>query len=184
MIKKKKLLRNIVIILTVFCIIVVFYPASASPITALRREERAENYGPSVIIKTEKFNNQCWYLCKYDKWYSIDTVERGALGLWYSGTIINGYDLNSEPVEYREAFGAGDNGNKHVLFGRVNDRRIKSVKFELQFNNKKTKIVEQNNLYDNLFLIFWDGYGNFIDSIKDIQGLDENSKVVFEKKLN
>lgn len=183
MIKKKKLRRNIVIILTVFCIIVVFYPASVSPITALRREERALNYGPSVIIKTEKFNNEYWYLCKYDKWYSIDTVKQGTLGLWYSGTIINGNGLNSEPVEYSMAFGAGDNGKKHVLFGRVNDRRIKSVKFEIEFN-KKAKIVEQNKLYDNLFMIFCDGYGNLIYRINDIQGLDENSKVVFEKKLN
>ncbi|GKX65701.1 hypothetical protein [Inconstantimicrobium mannanitabidum] len=184
MIKKKKLFRNIVILLIVFCIIVIFYPASVSPITALKRNERAKNYGPSVIIKTEKFNNEYCYLCKYDKWYSIDIVKRGTWGLWYPGEMLtSGHLVSSEPVEYIKAFGAGDNGNKHVLFGRVNDRRIKSVKFEIEVKNK-TKVVEQRKLYDNLFMIFWDGNDNFIYSIKDIQGLDENSKVVFEKKIN
>jgi hypothetical protein len=184
MIKKKKLIRNIILLSVIILIIASFSYASLTPLQAHRRSERTANYGPSVIIKSQSMKGQMFYLCKYDKWYSLDTVKRGFLGLWYAGDQVLGKENDAkEALDY--AWSGNSSDKNHMIYkfyGEINDKKIKAVTLELEYNGQ-TKSLEQKKLYDNMFMFIWEEDNSYKYIMKAIKGYDNNSNLIFQKAL-
>lgn len=183
MTKGQKLIRNLFILLLLILIADHITGASLTPLSAHKRSERTANYGPSTIIKSQKVKDGMFYLCKYDKWYSLNTVRRGFLGLWFAGDSVSGKENDlTKPLDY--SYTTTSLENNHMLgryYGIVNNPNIKSIKFEIILNGE-LKTFEQKELYDNMFLFVWD------EVVKDCKpvsliGLDKDSNIVFEEAL-
>lgn len=183
MIKKRKLIRNTLILVLLLLIAASFSTASFTPLSAHKRSERTANYGPSTIIKSQKIKGGMLYLCKYDKWFSLNTVKRGFLGLWYAGNQVHGGENDiKNAINYSWGISSiKDNYRLGKFYGIVNDPNIKSVKLVLNMKDEM-KTFEQNELYDNMFLFTWDGDLVNFQAAK-ITGLDKDSNIIFEKTL-
>lgn len=183
MIKKQKLIRNTLILVLLLLISTSFLGASFTPLSAHKRSERTANYGPSTIIKSQKIKGGMLYLCKYDKWFSLNTVKRGFLGLWYAGDQVHGSENDiKNAINYSWGISSiKDNYRLGKFYGIVNDPNIKSVKLALDVNDEM-KIFEQKELYDSMFLFTLEGDVVNFQAAK-ITGLDKDSNIIFEKAL-
>lgn len=181
--KKWKIIRSLFILSLLLLVINNFIGASLTPLSAHKRSERTANYGPSTIIRTKKINGGMLYLCKYDKWFSLSTVKRGFLGLWYAGDMVLG-DENNLQKAINFSLGTRDTWGNYrlgIFYGIINEPSVKTVKFEIILNGK-LKTFEQSELYDNMFLFTWDEDTTTYRPINVI-GLDKDSKVVFKEGL-
>lgn len=185
MIKKRKLARNLIFLTMLIFVYIILTGASLTPLAAHRRLERSENYGPSNIVKTQKIEGCVLYLCKYDKWFSLDTVKRGSLLLWYGNNIFVAEE-NTEPINFTasRSFVYSYYAVQNV-YGIVNDPNIKSVKLEIKhLHDPIFKTLEQNELYDNN--MFWfvldKSLSNYM--LLKLTGLDKDGKVIYERTNN
>lgn len=183
MTKKQKLIRNLFILILLVLFVVNLSTASFTPLSAHKRSERTANYGPSTIIKFQRIKGGMLYLCKYDKWYSLNTVRRGILGLWFPGDQVHGKENDiKNPMNYSWGFsGTSNNYMISKFFGIVNDPNIKSVKLTVSIAGEE-KTFEQKELYDNMFLFIWEGKEVYFD-VGRLMGLDKDSNIIFEKTL-
>lgn len=182
MTKGQKLIINLIILILLLLLFGHYSTASLTPLTAHKRSERSINYGPSTIIKSQRVKGGMLYLCKYDKWYSLDAVKRGFLWLWYPGDMSLGKENNiNNPIEYSwEASSISNNCILGKFYGIVNDPNIKTVRLELNVNGKM-EIFEQKELDNNMFLFTWEGGITSYDG--KIMGFDKNSNTIYEKPL-
>lgn len=182
MTKRQKIIRNLIILILLFLVISSITGASLTPLMAHRRSERSGHYGPSRIIASQRINGIVLYLCKYDKWYSLDTIRRGFLWLWYPGDhyFRKKPDINT-PIDFDFGYtSTTDNNNLGRFYGIVNDPDIKSVKLEVKLTNGQMKTFEQRKLYDNMFLFILDQGTIGYKSVK-ITGFDRGSNIIYEK---
>ena len=171
--RKKKILRNIIIIALVYTLGLKTRGLYLDPIKAYRASERSDHYGPSEIVHIEDFLGGKYILGKYDKWFSCNTVKRYLFGLWTFGSHAAG-ELNKlkEPISY--TWSGNDKGYK--LYGIVNDDRI--TKIELILDDGQ--VLTQEELYEDMFLFTWpvdEGGENFYDIIR---GLSKDGKPLYE----
>jgi hypothetical protein len=183
MTKKQKLIRNLLILILLFFWVNAHIGASFTPLGAHRRSERSANYGPSMVVKTQKVKGGMLLLCKYDRWFSLNTVNKGPLWLWYAGNQVHGQE-NDIKEQIKVSYGnevTDHNVEYWQFYGIVNNPAIKSVRLEIKVTGEP-KIFEQKELYDNMFLFVWDEDVKNFETMK-IMGLDKDSKVVYEKAL-
>jgi hypothetical protein len=180
--KKRKLIRNLFILLLMVIIVASFSAASLTPLSAHKRSERTGNYGPSIVVKSQSIKGGRLYLCKYDKWFSLNTVKRGFLGLWYAGDQVHGMENDTKlPISYSWGMNTIGKYRQAKFFGIVNNPDIKSIKLEVKINGQ-LKILEQKELYDNIFMFTWEDGEKLFEFVK-ITGLDKNSDVIYEKAM-
>jgi hypothetical protein len=180
--KKKKLIRNLIILFLLVIIAASFSTASITSLAAHKRSERTANYGPSIIIKSQSIKGGRVYLCKYDKWFSLNTVKRSSIGLWYAGDQVHGMENDTKvPIVYSWGVSTMGQYRQARFFGIVNNPDIKSVKLDLKLNGE-LKTLEQKELYDSMFLFIWEEGETGFQAVK-ITGLDKNSGVIYEKVL-
>ena len=74
--RKKKILRNLIILVILFFIFLKSTGLYLSPISAHKSSERSIHYGPSEIVHIEDFSRGKYILCKYNGWVSCNTVEK------------------------------------------------------------------------------------------------------------
>lgn len=184
MIKMKKLIRNIIILSVLILLINIDTPFSFTPLAAHKRSEKSANYGPSVIIKTQSLNGKKLYLCKYDKWFSLDTVQREFLGLWFPGDGPYGIEADTtKAIDYYYRTDGSNNHRTYEFFGKVNDKKIKSVSLEIELNGNPKKL-ELNKLYEDLFMFVFEEDNKLKCEMKVITGYDSSSNILFEKKID
>lgn len=180
MTKRQKLIRNLIILILLILFIGNISSASLTPLSAHKKSERSANYGPSTIIKSQSIKGGILYLCKYDKWYSLNAVKRGFLWLWYPANPLMKENNINDSIDFTWSY-SNITGNLDVgrFFGIVNDPNIKSVRLDIKLNGKM-KTFEQNELYDNMFLFIWEEELISSGAIK-LTGFDKNSKIIYEK---
>ncbi len=170
--RKKKLIRNIITILILFIIFVKGSGLYFTPLGAHRDSERSAHYGPSEIVHIEDFEKGKYIMCRYDKWFSCNTVNRRLLFFWRFGNQVHGWEKDvTIPLNYSW----DRDGSFSKAFGIINDKNIKKV--EVVLDNGTT--IYQEDFYENMFLITWKS-----DNITDFSGIrayDGEGNIVFEK---
>ncbi|HOJ08996.1 MAG TPA: hypothetical protein PK733_00175 [Clostridiales bacterium] len=181
--KKHKLIRNTGILLTLLFIHFMFSSASLTALSAHKKSEKTANYGPSKVIQTQNFKYGKLFLCKYDKWFSCNTVKKGCLGMWYPGNQVHGKenDVSRSIDYYWHGSTYRDDYMLWMLYGVVNDNRIISVKMEAELHGEK-KILEYPQLYDNMFLFTWNSKETDY-KIKRLIGFDKNLNAIYEVEM-
>lgn len=171
--RKKKLIRNIIALIILLIIFVKSSGLYFTPLGAHRDSERTAHYGPSEIIHIEDYEKGKYILCKYDKWFSCNTVNKKLFFFWHFGNQVHGIENDlSQPLSY---YWVGE-GNFYKVYGIINDKRIKKV--EVVLNNGDTLV--QENFYDDMFLIHW--VANDSKYYSKVRAYDEDGNMVFEGK--
>ncbi len=163
--RKKKLVKNIVIIFILFFVLINRSGLYLSPVSAHEASERSIHYGPSQLIHVTNYEGDKYMLCKYEEWVSCDRIERVLFFLWKFGSSPFGFenDLN-EKLKFSWSY----MNNKCQLYGIVNDDSIKMVEIVLEDGRTFT----QTEFHDGLFLFNWtvDGGGIELDKITGYDG--------------
>jgi hypothetical protein len=177
--KKRKLARNLFMLVLLILIAGSLSTGSLTSLAAHKRSERTAHYGPSTIIKSQKIKGGMLYLCKYDKWFSLNTVRRGFLGLWYAGGGVHGAENDFKtPIDYTWMTTKTSGDYKiALLYGVVNAPSIKSVKLVMILNGQE-EAFEQKEFYDDMFFFTWDKDPLNVNLVS-LTGMDENSNIVF-----
>jgi len=184
MTKMQILIRNLAILALFGTVFFMLSNASPTALHAHQKSERTANYGPSTIVTVKDFELGKLFLCKYDKWFSCNTVIKRCFGLlWYPGNQVYGKLNNTSlPIDY---YWQGSRYKKDymlwMVYGIVNDKSITSVKLEVELNGQ-TLTLDQPQLYDDMFLFTWNSMKTDY-KLKKIIGLDDDSKVIYEKEF-
>ena len=143
--RKKRILRNIIILLILIILPMQFY--YINPLKAHEASEKGIHYGPSRVIHVEDYELGKYYLCKYDRWFSCDSIKR-VWGIFYRfGSQVTGEEINKEePVNYSWCYSQG----YYRFYGVVNDEEITSI--ELVFHDGSGLVLRQDDLYEDMFL--------------------------------
>lgn len=167
--RKKKVVRNIVILTIIFSITFT-KGLYLSPIAAHKSSERSIHYGPSKIVHVEDFDGGKYILGKYDKWISCNTINRFMFLFWTFGNQATGIDVD-ETKPLNSTWGYDDKRGK--LYGIINDEDI--VKIELLLNDGST-LVQTEFYDDDMFLFTWEGEFR-LDSLR---AYDSGGSLIFE----
>lgn len=176
---KKKIIRNIIVLLF---IVFLSFPVTGlylSPMSAHRASERSAHYGPSKVVHVENFDGGKYILGKYDKWASCNTVNRNLLFFWSFGNQVTGFEQDpSKAIDY-----TWDMSNEvyYKLYGIINDKRIENIEITLQDGSQFTS----GEFYDDMFLFTWQAEKSGIyESLrfKNIKGYDKDDTLIFEDK--
>lgn len=156
--RKKKLLRNILIIIIISLLVYSSRSIYLSPMAAHLAAERSFHYGPSDIIHVEDFSGGKYFLGKYDRWISCSTIEKTWGPFWrYSGQTT-GIELEADkPLTYTWSFSWGYPNYWSEVYGVLHDQNI--VKVEVHLMNGT--ILTQDEFYEDMFLLYWDGQIEF-----------------------
>jgi hypothetical protein len=184
MTKTQKLIKNLSILVLLGILFFMFNTASPTALIAHQKSEKSANYGPSTIIAEKDFEFGKLFLCKYDKWFSCNTVIKRFGGLvWYPGNQVYG-NINdtSLPINY---FWHGSRYRKDymlwMVYGVVNDKNITSIKLEVELDGQ-TISLKHPQLYNDMFLFTWNSYETDYKPLRLI-GLNSNSEIIYEKEL-
>ncbi len=145
-----------------------------TPLSAHQHSERSIHYGPSEVIHIEDFDGGKYLLCKYDRWISCNTVNRTLHFLWGFGNQATGIENDKSKAV---AFSGSESSENSIVYGIINDDRVKTIEITLANGN----VLTQTNFHDNMFLIAWktnnsnDRYFN-----NALKGYDAANKVIFE----
>ncbi|TCT15651.1 hypothetical protein EDC18_103360 [Natranaerovirga pectinivora] len=171
----KKIGINIIILVFLSFIFLKGFGLYLSPLSAHRDLERTRNYGPSEVIHVEDYNGGKHILGQYDKWFSCNTVKRYLFIFWrYGGNSIG---IEMDPTKKINYSYRGGTNDQFVVFGMVNDERIKKV--EVILGNGE--ILTQTEFYEDMFLLAWDTTDKENEKFfQNIYGYDEENVLVFQ----
>lgn len=145
--RNKKILKNIIILITCFALLNNLSYYKLSPLAAHKASEKSAHYGPSQIVHIEDFEEGKYILCKYDNWISCNTVLKDFGFLWRFGNQPTGIENKKEKaVEF--TFSISEYGK---LYGIINNPSITKIEVKL---NDGTKI-EKTKFYKDMFLFTW-----------------------------
>ena len=83
MTRKKKIIRNLIIIIIIYLLPINNTGLYLDPIKAHKDSERSSHYGPSEIVHIEDFPRGKYILGKYDRWFSCNTINK-ELGIFWA----------------------------------------------------------------------------------------------------
>lgn len=167
--RKKKLARNIVILI-VLSILTFTRGIYLTPIAAHRASERSIHYGPSKVIHIEDFDGGKYILCKYDKWISCNSVNRSLFFFWTFGNQVTGIEVDMEkPLDF--TWSSSDVRSK--FYGIINDNNIDKVELNLEDGTTFSQTEFYN---DDMFLFTWEGEAG----ISGIKAYDSQGNILFE----
>jgi hypothetical protein len=142
-------------------------------LAAHKSSERSIHYGPSEVVHTEDFDGGKYYLCKYDKWVSCNTVNRTWLFFWSFGNQPTGFENDrSKPIAYTWSMSY----QRNKAYGIINDDRI--TKVEIVFMDGSS--LTETHIYEKLFLFTWisEEYG-----FQTIKGYDKDNNLIYEEQV-
>lgn len=174
MISKRTLMKRIIILVVLLLIFVKGLGMNFTSIGAHKLSERTGHYGPSEIVHIEDFEGGKLFLCKYDKWFSCNTVNRSFLFFWRYGNQVHGTENDlSKPLSYSYGYSS----ENYRYYGIINDKSI--AKIEIILRNEDKLSVEE--FHDDMFLINWkapadDRSFNF----KGLKAYDQEGNIIFE----
>jgi len=172
--RKKKVVRNIVILIILSFIIFtrVLY---LTPIAAHEESERSLQYGPSKIVHFEDFDGGKFILGKYDKWITCEPVNRYSL-FWTVGNRVTVENDQNKPLVYGWIM---DDRYGTMLYGVINDDRISKV--ELQLEDGST--LSQTDFYDgDMFLFIWENDFTQI-WLNSLKAYDDLGNLIYEEDI-
>jgi len=170
--RKKKLIRNIIALIILLIIFVKGSGLYFTPLGAHRDSERTAHYGPSEIVHIEDFRKGKYILCRYDKWFSCNTVNRTLFFFWRFGNQVHGMENDlSEPLSYSW----DGEGNFYKAYGIINDKNINKVELILSNGDR----LAQEDFYGDMFLIPWQADGP--RSFSGIIAYDKNGDIIYER---
>lgn len=168
--RKKKLARNIVILLILFAI-TFSRGIYLTPMAAHKASERSIHYGPSKVVHIEDFEGGKLFLGKYDKWFSCNTINRTMLLFWRFGNQVTGGEIDiTKPLN----FSYSSSHDTFKFYGIINDKNIDKVEVHL----KDGSIYSQREFYDDMFLFTWDWGDEF--RFSGIKAYDALGNVIYE----
>lgn len=170
--RHRKLIRNLLIIAVLIPLTLYRSGLYLSPLSAHQHSERSIHYGPSQIMHVQDFEKGKYYLCKYDKWISCNTVNRKLLFFWGFGNQATGIENDlSKTVSY--SWNASYEYYK--VYGIINDKNIKKIEAVLSDGT----VLTQTDFFEDMFLLAWTAeYGE--NYLIDIKGYDSEGLVLFE----
>lgn len=173
----KKIVRNIILLFIMSVIFIRMFSLSLNPIKAHEHSERSIHYGPSEIVKIVDYKDKKFILCKYDKWISVDTVNRVLGVFWRFGNQVTGIENDtSKPLCYSWIY--HDNITK--IYGIINDKSISKVVIELQYDDGQTVQMEETTFYDDMFLFLIDSKDTKKDfSLVSLKAYNKSGEEVF-----
>lgn len=172
MTRKKKIIRNLIIIVILQYFSLIGIGLYIDPLKAHRDSERSLHYRPSEIVHTEDFPRGKYILGKYDRWFSCNTINRELGIFWTFGSGSGGRENDiSKPMSYSWQGTQED----FILFGIVNDEKIEKV--ELTLNTDEVFIQEE--FYDDMFLFVYTRPGG-TNNYKFVRGYDGEGNMIYE----
>lgn len=172
--RKKRIIRNVIIIVVIYIFITKVNCLFLNPISAFKYAERDYHYGPSKIVHIENNGNSKYILAKYDKCISCCTLSRSLI-FWSYYSPIGIENQKEKGINYFWESSL----ELYRLFGIVNDSRIKKV--EVAFSDGKTLV--QNKFYDgDMFLFIYKSKAKNWLQIK-IRGYDSENNIIFEETI-
>jgi len=174
--RKKKVVRNLIILAALLAIFLLSSKLYLTPLSAHEHSERSIHYGPSDVVHIENFDKGKYILCTYDKWVSCNTVNRSLLFFWRFGNQPIGFENDKNKIiNYSWSI----SNQYSTAYGIINDKKVKKV--ELELGNGEVKI--QTDFYDNLFLIAWKSSESKNVYLKNVKCYDLNNKIIFEEEV-
>ena len=184
--KKQKLARNLVILLFILAGIfggkIALSGLYRNADTAHAASEATLHYGPSDIRAVLEDGNKRHYLGVYDKWYSINTVEKD----WKGWKFSNYY--GAKEIDYQKPVNFSwyiENGII-IIYGIVCDANIASVEIGIRYGEQMV-YVKQEELFDDMFLFTQKRYhqGNSDQNeesvLTEIRGYDQNGNITYSE---
>jgi hypothetical protein len=176
MTRSKKVMRNIIVLLTLCLLYMMTSGLYFDPMQAHERSEHSAHYGPSTVVGIVEYNGDRHMLCKYENTVSCDTVQRFWHFFWRFGSSPFGFENNrSKPLNYTWCYG----NHLYKVYGVINDKRILKVKV---FTNHG-KVYSQTKFYDGVFVLFWKSEGNYDQGLQKVTAYDGDGKVVYSEEL-
>lgn len=171
----KKVMRNIIILVILFFLVHQHIGLYLTPLSAHKSLERRANYGPSEVIHVVNRDEGKYLLCKYDKWVSCNTVNRRLGFFWSPGSHPIGFENDKKKVIN---YSWNSSATHYKFYGVINDNDIKKV--EIILNNGE--IIEETELYEDLFLFTWKVTNNIQMGVINIKGYDAEDNMIFEEE--
>lgn len=168
--RKKKLLRNI-LILSVLFLVIYSKAIYLDPVAAHQASERSLHYGPSTVVHVEDFPGGKYILGKYDRWISFSIITKSNRFFWHIGDSVIGLEIDyDKPLFYASQFSQPN----ARAFGILNDPNIDKVEVHLRDGT----VLTQQEFYEDMFLITWESEFEFWR----IVAYDGSGNVIFEEK--
>lgn len=168
--RKKKLLRNI-LILVILSLFIFSRGLYFSPEAAYRSSERSIHYGPSTVVHVEDFTGGKYFLGKYDRWISCSIIKKSNRFFWHFGGDVTGLEINyDKPLFYASQYSQPN----ARAFGILNDPNIDKVEVHLRDGT----VLTQREFYEDMFLITWESEFEFWG----IVAYDGSGNVIFEEE--
>lgn len=176
--RRKKVIRNFIILGVLLFITFRGIGIYLTPIAAHEYSERRAYYGPSEVVHVEDYEEGKLILSKYDRWISCSEVYRVLFFFWMAGHNALGFENDKTKAINWQLDGTN---SYYTFYGIINDDKVKKV--QLILNNGQT--YSETEFHDNLFLFIWKavkriGYEKWLPS--SVRGYDENNNVIFEEK--
>lgn len=168
--RKKKIARNIIVLLVLLVIRFASSYIYLTPMAAYKASERGLHYGPSQIIHVEDFKDRKLILGKYDRWISCNTVKKSIFFFWqYGGSQLGPEIDSSEPLNYTWSYSIP----LFKSYGIINDDRISRVEVTIQDGT----ILSTTEFHDNMFLIAIEEVTDF----QNIKAYDDQGNILYEE---
>jgi hypothetical protein len=167
--------RNIIIIIILFLLFLNRAGLYLTPTSAHEHSERSIHYGPSTVVHVEDFDKGKYFLGKYDKWISCNTINRSLYFFWSFGNQASGVENDlTKDIFYRMS----GSSEYLVLYGIRNNKNIERV--EIVLGNERVYTI--TDFYEDMFLFSWKTSGNeeYYPDLRTIRGYDSNDNLVFE----
>ncbi len=179
--RRKKALRNIVLIVILFFLFLNRTGLYLTPLSAHKNSERSAHYGPSKVVYIEDFEKGKHILGKYDKWVSCNTVNKHLLFFWSFGNQVHGFESDlTKAIDYS----FGGNNEYYKFYGIRNNKDVNRI--EIILNNGQN--IEITDFHDDLFLITWDVTSDEEDDdgvyIRNAKAYDSKNNVIFDDTVH
>lgn len=178
--RRKKALRNIVLIVILFFLFLNRTGLYLTPLSAHKNSERSAHYGPSKVVYIEDFEKGKYILGKYDKWVSCNTVNKHFSFFWSFGNQVHGFENDlTKAVDYSY----GGNNEYYKWYGIRNNKDVSKVEITL-YNGK---VIETTDFYDDMFLVTWHATSDDDNDglyIQNTRAYDSNNNVIFDDAVH
>ena len=171
--RRWKVVRNVTLFIILFIVFMKFFSLYLTPRAAYEHAERKSHYGPSRMVHMYNFEGDKYFLCTYDKWISVDKVNRSLFFLWNGDNPSILENDNSMAVKYTWSI---SNTIEGKVFGIVNDDRIRKLEVVLEDGRQ----LIETQFYDKMFLFHWKSQDSGNCNFTSFKGYDSENNLIFE----
>lgn len=174
----KRLLYSVALLLLLLYTYFAFSHTAFTPRQAFEKSERSALYGPSYIVHEERQGSVHYFLGYYDKWFSCHPTVKTPFGIWRPGNQVYGQEMDkSKPFNFSVGYSRYNNEHYFSVFGIVHDPSITKIQLHLTLEGVPI-VLQQENLYENMFLFTLDGKDYDFDKIV---GMTDTDEVIYEE---